>query len=101
MSSMRQWKTWLFLVVMAGAVGGLFAVDEQGLRRYRLMKAEAEALQAENTGLAAQNARLAREAAGLRGNAAVLERAAREELRFIRPGELIYLLDAPPPGGTP
>ena len=29
-----------------------------------------------------------------------LERAAREELRFIRPGELVYRLD-PAPGATP
>ena len=100
MSSWRQRKTWLFLLVATGVAGAMLVVDEQGLRRYRLMKAEAVQLRGENEVLAAENARLAREATALRSNPAVLERAVREELRFIRPGEIIYRLDAGA-GGTP
>jgi cell division protein FtsB len=57
-------------------------------------------LAAENAAIAAENARLAAEARALRTDPAALERAAREELRFIRPGEVVYRLDAQP-GGPP
>ena len=36
----------------------------------------------------------------LRTDPAAIERAAREELRLVRPGELVYRLDAQP-GGAP
>jgi cell division protein FtsB len=49
-------------------------------------------MRAENERLASENVALAREARGLRGDAAALERAAREELRFVRPGERVYWL---------
>ena len=100
MSSWRQRKTWLFLLAVTGVAAGMLVVDEQGLRRYRLMKSEAALLRAENEQLAAENARLSREAGALRSNPAVIERAVREELRFIRPGEIIYRLDAGA-GGPP
>jgi cell division protein FtsB len=51
-------------------------------------------MRAENARLAAENAALAREAHALRSDPAALERAAREELRFVRPGERVYLLGA-------
>ena len=100
MSSWRQRKTWLFILAATGVAAGMVVVDEQGLHRYQLMTAEAAQLRAENEVLAAENARLAREAGALRSNPAVLERAVREELRFIRPGEIIYRLDAGA-GGQP
>jgi cell division protein FtsB len=42
---------------------------------------------------------LAREARALRADPAALERAAREELRFVRPGERVYWLGGD--GGAP
>ena len=54
----------------------------------------------ENARLAAENAALSREARALRGDPAALERAAREELRFVRPGERVYWLGAAS-GGAP
>ncbi len=45
-----------------------------------------------NARMAAENASLAREARALRSDPAALERAAREELRFVRPGERVYWL---------
>jgi cell division protein FtsB len=44
----------------------------------------------ENARIAAENARLAREVRALRTDPSALERAAREELRFVRPGERVY-----------
>lgn len=57
-------------------------------------------MEAENARLASENAALAREARALRGDPAALERAAREELRFVRPGERVYWLGADG-GGAP
>jgi cell division protein FtsB len=68
------------------------ALDPSGVRRYLVLRAEVLRMQDENGRLAAENAALAREARALRGDPAALERAAREELRFVRPGERVYLL---------
>jgi cell division protein FtsB len=75
------------------------AWDPQGVRKYRRLQAEVVRMQAENAALAGENAALAREARGLRGDPAALERAAREELRFVRPGEKVYWLG--PAGSAP
>jgi len=101
MSSYRQRKLLLWaLSVAAVATAAAVAVDGEGLHKYRAMRDQAGQLRAENVQLAAEIGRLTREAQALRGNPAALERAAREELRFIRPGEFIYRLDAQP-GATP
>jgi cell division protein FtsB len=81
---------------MAAVVGGalalaaLSALHPSGLRRYVGLAAEARRMEAENARLAAENARLAREAHALRTDPSALERAAREELRLVRPGERVY-----------
>jgi len=49
----------------------------------------------ENRALAVENERLAREVKALRSDPAALERALREELRYIRWGERVYLLEDP------
>ena len=90
------WLVSVAAVVTAAAV----AFDGEGLKKDRAMRDQAAQLRDENAVLEAEIGRLTREAQALRSNPAALERAAREELRFIRPGELIYRLDAQP-GGTP
>ena len=100
MSSYRRRKI-LWLVSLAAVLtAGAVALDGEGLKKDRLMRDQAAQLRAENVQLEAEIARLTREAQALRTNPAALERAAREELRFVRPGEFIYRLDAQP-GGTP
>jgi cell division protein FtsB len=71
---------------------GAAAWDPHGVRKYLRLGAEVRRMQAENAALAAENVALSREVRGLRGDPAALERAAREELRFIRPGEKVYWL---------
>jgi cell division protein FtsB len=66
--------------------------DPHGVRKYWRLRAEVRRMQAENAQLASENAALSREVHGLRGDPAALERAAREELRFVRPGERVYWL---------
>jgi cell division protein FtsB len=93
-----RWASWG--VVGAVALAACAAVwDPQGIRKYWRLRTEVGRMQAENAQLAAENAALAREARGLRGDPAALERAAREELRFIRPGERVYWFG--PEGSAP
>jgi cell division protein FtsB len=74
------------------------ALDPGGVRKVARLRAEAARMRGENARLLSENAALAREARGLRGDRAALERAAREELRFVRPGEKVYWLGG---GGAP
>ena len=100
MSSYRRRKILWLVSVAAVATAAAVAFDGEGLKKYRVMRDQAAQLRGENVVLEAEIGRLTREAQALRSNPAALERAAREELRFIRPGEFIYRLDAQP-GGTP
>jgi len=78
------------------AVAG--ALDPSGLAKSFRLQEECARLADENDRLQAENHRLAREARALLTDPKARERAAREELRFIRAGELIYRLDARAPG---
>ncbi|WP_242340512.1 MULTISPECIES: septum formation initiator family protein [Anaeromyxobacter] len=81
------WRAFVGALALLGAVS---AVDPDGIRRYVRLDADARRMEDENARLAAENARLAREVHALRTDASALERAAREELRFVRPGERVY-----------
>jgi len=99
MAALRgRWARWGFVGAVALAAGAA-AWDPDGVRKYVKLRAEVRRMQGENASLAAENAALAREARGLRGDPAALERAAREELRFVRPGERVYWLGGE--GGAP
>jgi len=77
---------------------GLSALDRDGLRKARRNEAEGERLERENAELEQRVARLRREVKALQGDPAALERAAREELGYVKPGEIVYKLDE---GGRP
>lgn len=91
MSFVRRRARWWF-VGAAVAAAGAAALDPAGLRRYLALSGEVRRMQRENARLAAENASLSREVRALRSDPAALERAAREELRFVRPGEKVYWL---------
>jgi cell division protein FtsB len=82
------------MVGAAAAAAAAAAFDPSGLRRYAALAVDVRRMEAENARLSAENAALAREARALRSDPAALERAAREELRFVRPGERVYWLGA-------
>ncbi len=69
------------------------AVDAKGFRRYLRLRQDVEAIQERNRVLAEQNATLLREINALRNDPAALERAAREELGYVKPGELVFHLE--------
>ncbi|HUK66145.1 MAG TPA: septum formation initiator family protein [Anaeromyxobacteraceae bacterium] len=85
-------KSLLFLFAVSALLAAS-ALDPNGLRKARRNEAEAGRLERENAALAEQVAKLRREVKALQGDPVALERAAREELGFVKPGEIIYNLD--------
>ena len=92
-SRARWWAVFGVAVVGLGAAS---ALDPGGPRKLRALSSDVQRMQAENRILAAENERLAREVKALRSDPAALERAVREELRYVRPGERVYLLEDGP-----
>jgi cell division protein FtsB len=88
----RRQVVWAALVVaLVMAVGS--AVAEGGFRRYWRLKRDVETLEARNARLLQDNARLRREVNALRDDVRALERVAREELGYTRPGDLVFDLE--------
>jgi cell division protein FtsB len=88
-------KVLMVAAVLAGVLSLASVADARGFRRYLLLRQDVEALQERNRALAQQNEALLREINALRKDPAALERAAREELGYVKPGELVFHLEAP------
>lgn len=84
-------------VVVALALAVTSAFAEGGFRRYAKLQQDVKSLKERNQRLAEENARLRREAEALRTDPAAMERVAREELGFVKPGELVFNLSEPAP----
>jgi cell division protein FtsB len=80
---------WLIAVTGLSAVA---ALDARGWRRSLKLHDEVRALSAKNAEVSQENQRLSREARALKANPAAMERAVREELGFIHPGEIVLQL---------
>jgi cell division protein FtsB len=89
-------KASLFLLGAAILLAVAGVLDPSGLAKSLRLQEECLRLGEENDRLQAANHRLAREARALLTDPKARERAAREELRFIRAGEVIYRLDGRP-----
>ena len=107
----RHTKTWIgragaaLLVTLAIVVLGYVPYHvyaRSGLARTLQLGRELETLRARNATLRAENARLVREAAALGDDLDAVERVARAELGWVRPGELVVDLapDAKPSPGA-
>jgi cell division protein FtsB len=77
----------------AAVLAVLSVADGDGFRRYLGLKQDVAALEQRNGRLIAENERFIAEIEALRRDRAALERAAREELGFIRPGEIVLHLE--------
>jgi cell division protein FtsB len=88
----RRRALWGYLALL-GALLGYSVLHPNGVRRAQKLDEQARRLSDEDAALEAQVTRLRREVRALRGDPAALERAAREELGYVRPGEVIYKLD--------
>jgi cell division protein FtsB len=102
----RETKTWLGRLGAAALV--MFALGyipyhvyaRSGLAHTLQLRRDLSALRARNGELRAENQRLAREAEALRDDLGAIERVARAELGWVRPGEVILDL-SPVEGGKP
>ncbi|HEX8699524.1 MAG TPA: septum formation initiator family protein [Myxococcaceae bacterium] len=88
-------KVLMVAAVVAGVLSLASVADARGFRRYLRLRQDVETLQERNRSLAQQNESLLREINALRKDPAALERAAREELGYVKPGELVFHLEAP------
>ena len=85
----------LLFATASGAVATSTALDSKGFGRYSSLRDAVTALRAKNAEVSQDNLRLAREVDALQHDPRCQERAVREELGLIRPGDLVLDLDEP------
>ena len=99
----RETKTWAGRLFAAAGLAFVLAYlpyhlyARSGLARTLALRRDLAALRSHNRELAQENDRLAREAAALREDAAAVERVARVELGWVKPDEIVVVMDPPPP----
>jgi len=88
----RQQFLWacVFVALILAAVS---AAAEGGFRRYMRLSQDVKSLKERNKRLGDDNVRLRREVEALRDDPRALERAAREELGLVKPGEIVFSLE--------
>ncbi|MBL8936551.1 MAG: septum formation initiator family protein [Archangium sp.] len=91
----RQQVLWasVFIALLLAAAS---AMAEGGFRRYVRLSQDVKSLKERNQRLSDDNARLRREVEALRDDPRALERAAREELGLVKPGEIVFSLEGAP-----
>jgi len=96
----RDTKTWAGRLAAAAVVVFVLAYVpyhvyvRSGLRHTIVLRRDLTALRTHNLELATENQRLAREAEALRTDPAAIERVARDELGWVRAGEIVVDLAA-------
>jgi cell division protein FtsB len=88
----RQQFLWA-CVFVASILAVASAVAEGGFRRYMRLSQDVKSLKERNKRLGDDNVRLRREVEALRDDPRALERAAREELGLVKPGEIVFSLE--------
>lgn len=100
-------RLWLFragaAVVLALTFGYLpyRIYARSGLAGFLQLREDLRAIQAQNAKLRLENERLAREVDALGSDMRAIERVARAELGWVRPGEVIFDIRGEPPAVTP
>jgi cell division protein FtsB len=77
-------------MVMAIMTVPTLVLDEQGLPRYRLLRAELQGLRESNEELIQEIAELKTAVDSLRSDTNYVERIARDELGMVRPEEFVF-----------
>jgi len=83
---------WLFMHVVFGA---------NGMAQYRDKKSEYQSLQKEIDTLQKDNDQASRDINALQSDPKMIEKQAREQLRYAKPGEVILVAPPPPPAAVP
>jgi cell division protein FtsB len=98
----RETKTWAGRLVAAAVVAFVLAYvpyhlyARSGLAKTIALSRDLATLRARNQELRAANDRLEQEAEALRGDPAAIERVARADLGWVRPGEIVVDLGTAP-----
>jgi cell division protein FtsB len=87
--------------VLGLALGFHIAFGQNGMISYMHKREESRRLQQQVLDLQQENARVSKEIESLKTDPRTIEREAREQLRYARPGEVIYTLPAPPSNNVP
>ena len=97
----RETKTWLGRIVAATLIAGALTYvpyhvyARSGLARTIQLRRELATLKARNEQLREETLRLGRQAEALRDDPDAIERVARAELGWVRPGEIVVDLSRP------
>ncbi|MGH9512873.1 MAG: FtsB family cell division protein [Terriglobales bacterium] len=86
--SVMALTVWLFAHVMLGA---------NGMMVYQAKRAELQGLQKEIDSLQKENNKFGKQINDLKTDPKTIEKAAREQLHYARPGEVVYVTPPPPP----
>jgi cell division protein FtsB len=90
----RMGRRGLKLAVLGALVlAMLSALDARGFRKAAHLRSEVETLRRANRQLSEDNAALTREIQAQRVDVRATERAVREELGYVRPGELVFQVE--------
>jgi cell division protein FtsB len=87
-AAVATFTVWLFVHVMFGA---------NGMVVYRQKRAEYQNLQREIDSLQKENDHYTGQIKALQTDPETIEKEAREQLHYARPGEVVYVAPAPPP----
>lgn len=79
--------------VTAALLASVSVADSRGFRRYLSLRQDIQTLGDRNAAMARENESLKREIAAMRDDPAAQERAVREELSFVKPGEIVIHLE--------
>jgi len=103
----RQSGDWLYrsrrklatagVALLACLLAAHVAAGPNGLFPYQQKRAEYRKLEKEFDQLQIENERLAKQIESLKSDPQAIEKEAREQLRYARPGEVVYTLPNPPP----
>lgn len=88
------------LVLLAVAFFAHVMLGENGIISYHRKRAEYHQLQQQLQRTRQDNRRLSKEIHALKSDPNAIERVAREQLRYAKPGEVIYLLPEVPGAST-
>ena len=91
-AAVAAFTLWLFVHVMFGA---------NGMVVYRRKNAEYQSLQKEIDGLQKENDRYSQQVQSLQSDPKTIEKEAREQLHYARPGEVVYVSPPPPSSQRP
>ena len=92
----------LLATAAVGVLGLMLGFGQNGMISYFHKRDESIKLQQQMLQLQQENARVSKQIESLKTDPKTIEREAREQLRYARPGEVIYTLPQPPsPVTTP